>query len=104
MTSPVFKKDMTVTVRRGKRKGETATVESVTGDQVVVKHMDGSISLQNAPSLKAPEVPTIDADTLADVFRKASADTQRDGEELYVFAREFIDPLLSGFSDRLLKD
>jgi hypothetical protein len=98
MTSPVFKDGMTVTVRRGKRKGETATVESINGDQVVVKHADGSISIQNAPSLKAPEVPTIDADTLADAlgrFQKANSEVE---EFALKKLADFLGDVLPGFS------
>jgi len=88
---------MTVTVRRGKRKGETATVESVNGGQVVVKHTDGSISLQNAGSLKAPEVPTIDADALAEALGRFQSANVEDEPVLKELA-DALGDVLPGFS------
>jgi hypothetical protein len=58
----------TVTIRRGKLKGETATVETIAGHQVVVKLADGTLDLQNETNLLAPEEATIGARALADAF------------------------------------
>ncbi|MET0419827.1 MAG: hypothetical protein ABW022_27735 [Actinoplanes sp.] len=103
MTSPTFKGGMTVTIRRGKNRGETATVESAYGNQVVVKLADGSISLQNAASLKAPEVALIDADTLAEAMTRIGDLSGTHGKDaLDALANDLGNKALPGFSAKSL--
>lgn len=83
----------TVTIRRGKLKGETGKVETVSGTQVVVRLTNGTLLLQNQINLKAPEEATIGASALAGLIQGV---VSRDGdvrEIVYV-----LDEALPGFS------
>lgn len=59
----------TVTIRRGKRKGEQGTVKFVQGSPVatayVVEFGESDVSLENAANVKAPEQSTITEGDLA---------------------------------------
>jgi hypothetical protein len=98
MTSPVFKDGMTVTIRRGKNRGETAEVETVHGDQVVVKLQSGGIALISADSLKAPEVPTVDANTLADAMTRAGDNYGAGVQAAFYALADDLGKVVPGFS------
>jgi len=74
----------TVTIRRGKRKGESGTV--VSGNQCVVEFTDGTLSLLNETDLKAPDEATIGATALADAIGEVARHNPGDDELLMELA------------------
>jgi hypothetical protein len=71
----------TVTIRRGKLKGESGKVSTVSGTQIVVELPDGTLSLQNESNLKTAEEATIGVGALAEAFQETAFvfDTDRGG-------------------------
>jgi hypothetical protein len=63
----------TVTIRRGKLKGQSGTVLKVGGNGgVALEHTDGTISIQAMTNLRAPEEATIGAGALAEAFQESA--------------------------------
>lgn len=98
MTS--IKPGTTVTLRRGKYKGATGTVETATETQAVVKVENGDLVVLALESVKTPDVATIDADQLADVLATFQRDNAGDASDTALL-QELADVLgerLLGFS------
>lgn len=66
-----IRKSQTVTIKRGKLSGQAGEVIETNGKSIVLKLADGTFTVQNETNVKAPEVPTIAADRLAEVIQNA---------------------------------
>lgn len=84
----------TVTIRRGKLAGTTGTVTDVNETEAALKLTDGGFSIQKLSNVKAPDVPTINADDLADIFNGNVSEWSSS-------LAEQIDAKLPGFGARL---
>ena len=67
-----IKEKQTVTIKKGKNAGQAGEVTAVSAGQVSLKMADGTLVVVNETNVKAPEVPTIAADRLAEVIDNLS--------------------------------
>lgn len=65
----------TVTIRRGKLAGGTGEVIAINTDDCVLKFPNGTFSTQKLSNVKAPDVPTINADDLAAAIQDQADET-----------------------------
>lgn len=84
----------TVTIRRGKLAGASGEVIAINHSEAVLKLAGGTFSTQNVTNIKAPDVPSINADDLADIFNGNVSEWSSS-------LAEQIDAKLPGFGARL---